>query len=97
MADGPETEWPEEIWAAERSPHDVTGIHVFSEHSTIARFDGDVEREREFHRYVDGDINDSLQRYCDTMKANYRAALRRITTTIIVSECQKIAREALGE
>lgn len=28
---------------------------------------------------------------------NARAALRRITTTIIVSECQKIAREALGE
>ena len=26
-----------------------------------------------------------------------RAALRRITTTIVVSECQKIAREALGE
>lgn len=26
-----------------------------------------------------------------------RASLRRIKTTIIVSECQKIAREALGE
>lgn len=39
------------------------GYHVFSVHATIARFDGDIEREREFHRYVDADIFDSEQRY----------------------------------
>lgn len=55
--------WPRQIWAAEKGEQDPTGWHVFSEHATVARYEGDKEFEREFHRYVDGDIFDSQTRY----------------------------------
>lgn len=32
-------------------------------YATVARWDGDKERDREFHRYVDADIYESLKRY----------------------------------
>lgn len=59
-----EIEWPREIWMAERDDHDQGVVSaVLSEHATIARFEGDTEHDREFHRYVDGDIFDSSERY----------------------------------
>ena len=61
--DTDELKWPREIWAAERDEFDPTGIYVLSEHATIARFAGDHERDREFHRYVDADILESTERY----------------------------------
>jgi hypothetical protein len=77
---GPEeiaaNKWPREIWAKERAEFDVTGEHVFSVHATVPRWEGD--REGEFHRYVDGDTLDSLQRYHDTMIADLRAQLAAI-------------------
>jgi pyridoxal/pyridoxine/pyridoxamine kinase len=36
---------------------------VLSEHATIGRWEGDKERDRDFHRYVDADIHDSAKRY----------------------------------
>lgn len=60
--------WPREIWAAERGEFDPTGTYVLSEHATIARFEGDQERDREFHHYVDADILQSTERH-------YRAQL----------------------
>lgn len=62
-------EWPRAIWAGERVPDEISGYHVFSVHATIPRFDGDIEREREFHCYVDADIFDSEQRYHEHQRA----------------------------
>lgn len=62
MSDEPE--WPREIWMREREDHDQGVVSaVLSEHATIARWEGDKERDTEFHRYVDGDIYDSAERY----------------------------------
>lgn len=72
MSDHPDTdltEWPRAIWAGERMPDEISGYHVFSKHATIARFDGDIERAREFHCYVDTDIFDSEQRYHEHQRA----------------------------
>lgn len=61
------TEWPREIWMAKRQEHDQGVVSaVLSEWATVARFEGDKEREREFHRYVDGDIYDSAEKYWRT-------------------------------
>lgn len=64
MADEQQIHWPREIWMAEREDHDQGVVSaVLSEHATVARFEGDKERDREFHRYVDGDIYDSAEKY----------------------------------
>lgn len=64
MSDPEPTEWPREIWMAERDEHDQGVVNaVLSEHATIARWEGDTERDREFHRYVDSDIHESTERY----------------------------------
>ncbi|ANB33460.1 hypothetical protein M2324_003869 [Rhodovulum sulfidophilum] len=64
-------EWPREIWAAECGEHDADGRHVFSEHATVPRWEGD--RDCEFHRYVDGDIAESQERYFREMLSAARA------------------------
>lgn len=47
-------DWPKEIWMAEREDYDQGVVSaVLSEHATIARWAGDTERDREFHRYLD--------------------------------------------
>ena len=57
-------EWPREIWMGEREDHDQGVVTaVLSEHATVARWEGDKEREREFHRYVDADIHESAEQY----------------------------------
>ena len=59
-----EIEWPREIWMAERDEHDQGLVRaVLSEHATVPRWDGDPERDREFHRYVDADIHESSEKY----------------------------------
>lgn len=58
-----EIKWPYEIFAAERKEHDIYGTHVYSEHGTVARWEGDEERDREFHRYIDEDVFNSQERY----------------------------------
>ena len=57
-------EWPREIWMAEREDHDQGVVSaVLSEYATVARWEGDKERDRDFHKYVDGDIHDTAERY----------------------------------
>lgn len=68
-----EIKWPREIFAAEREEFDHSGLHVYSEHATVPRWEGDEEREKEFHRYVDGDIFDSQKRYYEEMLDRARA------------------------
>lgn len=69
--------WPREIWMAERHEHDQGLIYgVLSEHATISRFDGDKERDREFHHYIDADIHESAERY---HKARYEALEAQLT------------------
>ena len=64
MTDENEIQWPREIWMAERDEYDQGVVQaVLPEHATIARWQGDTERDREFHRYVDGDIYDSAEKY----------------------------------
>lgn len=65
MADEPEAiEWPREIWMREREEHDQGVVRgVLSEWATVARWEGDEERDAEFHRYVDADIYESAERY----------------------------------
>lgn len=64
MTDLTETEWPREIWMGEREEHDQGVVTAaLSEHATVARWEGDKERDREFHRYIDADIHDSAERY----------------------------------
>ena len=70
MSDAERIEWPREIWMAEREDHDQGIVSaVLSEWATVARFEGDTEREKEFHRYVDGDIYDSADKYWRTRVA----------------------------
>ncbi|NDK36820.1 hypothetical protein [Rhodovulum sulfidophilum] len=66
-----EIQWPREIWAAQPDPDDADGRHVFSEHATVPRWEGD--RDCEFHRYVDGDITDGQERYFREMLSAARA------------------------
>ncbi|MGQ3486078.1 hypothetical protein [Roseovarius pacificus] len=59
-----EIEWPREIWLAELDQHHNGQAHAaLSEHATVPRWEGDEERDREFHMYVDADIHDSAERY----------------------------------
>ena len=59
-----EIEWPREIWMAELDRHhNGTGMVVLSEHATVARWEGDDERDRDFHGYIDADIYNSAEKY----------------------------------
>ncbi|MCA9368570.1 hypothetical protein KC887_10100, partial [Candidatus Kaiserbacteria bacterium] len=52
---------------------------VLSEHATVARFEGDTERTREFHRYVDADIYETAERYWRArVAAAYEAAAQEV-------------------
>lgn len=76
MSDEPQIEWPREIWMAEREDHDQGVVSaVLSEWATVARWDGDKERDREFHRYVDEDIFETTERYWKERAEKAEAAL----------------------
>ena len=75
MTDQDHIEWPREIWMGEREKHDQGVVTaVLSEHATVARWEGDKERDREFHRYVDADIHESAVRYYRVRLATAEAA-----------------------
>lgn len=79
MVDTKNIEWPREIWMAERDDHDQGVVSaVLSVHATVARWEGDAERDREFHRYVDADIYDSAEKYhnqrLENLLAHHNAA-----------------------
>lgn len=76
MAEHTHIEWPREIWMAERENHDQGVVSaVLSEWATVARWEGDKEREREFHRYVDEDIFKITERYWKERAEKAEAAL----------------------
>jgi len=70
-----EIEWPREIWAAAKGEHEPRGEHVFSQHATVPRWEGD---DAEFHRYVDGDMYDSQEAYYKNMLEGEREARIRL-------------------
>jgi hypothetical protein len=77
MADTDQIEWPREIWMAEREDHDQGVVNaVLSEHATIARWEGDTERDREFHHYIDADIHKSAERYYEAKIEEMRARIK---------------------
>lgn len=79
MTDQAQIEWPREIWMAERQEHDQGVVSaVLSEFATVARFEGDKERDRDFHRYVDADIYESAEKYYESQLAAERTACRRL-------------------
>lgn len=85
-----EIEWPREIWMAERDDHDQGIVSaVLSEHATVARFEGDTERERDFHRYVDADIYETAERYwkARVVAAYEAAAVEMDLGAHVVSNC----------
>ncbi|MCV6826041.1 MULTISPECIES: hypothetical protein [Halocynthiibacter] len=56
--------WPREIFMGElEDNHNGSAYAVLSEAATVARWEGDEERDRDFHKYVDGDIFDSQAKY----------------------------------
>lgn len=65
MLDGEDQiQWPEEIWLAELDEHhNGTGMVVLSEFATVARWEGDDERDCAFQRYVDADTYESADKY----------------------------------
>ncbi|WP_422028083.1 hypothetical protein [Roseovarius sp.] len=72
-------EWPREIWMAERDEHDQGVVSaVLSEHATVVRWEGDKQRDREFHRYVDEDIYDSHAKYMSVKLAEKDAAIEAL-------------------
>jgi hypothetical protein len=59
-----EIEWPREIWLEELDEHhNGRGYVVLSQAATIMRHEGDLSRDCEFQRYVDGDIHESAEKY----------------------------------
>ena len=98
MSDKIEIEWPREIWMAERQEHDQGVVSaVLSEHATIARFEGDKERDREFHRYVDGDICDSSDKYWKARLAQIEAERDSIMETLVAARVERIKAITLVE
>jgi anti-sigma factor RsiW len=76
-------DWPREIWAAELGEFEPVGDYVCSEHATVARYEGDKERGRIFHRYVDGDIHDSQERYFKAMLESEREARAKLNAAFV--------------
>jgi len=64
MTDQADPTWPREIWMAELDEHhNGTGMIVLSEFATVPRWEGDDERDGDFHRYVDADILETTEQY----------------------------------
>lgn len=83
MSEDPLKEWPREIWMAERDEHDQGVVSaVLSEHATVARWEGDKERDRDFHRYVDADIHESQERYFKSQLEAERDARIKLDTAL---------------
>lgn len=96
MSEPDSIEWPREIWMAEREDHDQGVVSaVLSEHATVARFEGDKERDREFHRYVDGDIFDSQAKYYAAERERLSAQVERLKEALTPSAETK--RAYIGE
>lgn len=83
MAETDAIEWPREIWMAERDEHDQGVVRaVLSEHATVARWEGDTERDREFHHYIDADIHESAERYNAAKRADLVAENERLRNAL---------------
>lgn len=90
--------WPREIWLAELDDnHNGTGMVVLSEFATVARWEGDDERDCDFQKYVDSDIHDSAERYWKTRIAALEAENARMREALQPFRAAlSIARAALG-
>ena len=93
MTDTTEIQWPEEVWLRELDEfHNGWGSVVLSEFGTTPRFEGCPETDREFQRYVDGDIYDSAARYWTDRDAQRLARIAELES--VVRACRE-ALEAL--
>lgn len=63
MSDAEQPQWPREIWCAPVGEHEFSGDYVLSEWATVPRWEGDTERDRDWHRFIDADIYDSADKY----------------------------------
>lgn len=88
MSDTDSPEWPREIWMAERDEHDQGVVSaVLSEHATVARWEGDKERDRDFHRYIDADIHDTSERYYEAKLEEMRARIKSLCEAMENTVC----------
>lgn len=74
--------FPDEIFAAAIGEFEHSGIYVCSEFATAPRWDGDKERDRDWQRYIDADVYDSLKRYTDHMIGQKDAELQRLRVAL---------------
>lgn len=76
MSDAEQPQWPREIWCAPVGEHEFSGDYVLSEWATVPRWEGDTERDRDWHRFIDADIYDSADKYWRARLEAQEALLR---------------------
>lgn len=76
MSDAEQPQWPREIWCAPVGEYEFSGDYVLSEWATVPRWEGDTERDRDWHRFIDADIYDSADKYWRSRLEAQEALLR---------------------
>jgi hypothetical protein len=76
-------DWPREIWMAEREAHHQ-GVVTATVFDPDAAFDvpDTIDPAWAFHRYVDGDIHDSMERYYQHQLEAERADRTRLARAL---------------
>ncbi|MEO3479358.1 hypothetical protein AAFO90_16950 [Phaeobacter sp. CAU 1743] len=74
--------FPDEIFAAAIGEFEHSGIYVCSEFATVPRWEGDEERDRDWQRYIDADVHDSLKRYHDHIVGQRDSELQRLRAAL---------------
>lgn len=80
-----EPQWPREIWCAPVGEYEFSGDYVLSEWATVPRWEGDTERDRDWHRFIDADIYESADKYwrfrLEAQEALLREAMEALERT----------------
>lgn len=76
MSDAEQPQWPREIWCAPVGEYEFSGDYVLSEWATVPRWEGDTERDRDWHRFIDADIYASADKYWRARLEAQEALLR---------------------
>jgi len=82
MSDAEQPQWPREIWCAPVGEHEFSGDYVLSEWATVPRWEGDTERDRDWHRFIDADIYDSADKYWRDRLEAQEALLKEVMAVL---------------
>ena len=81
--------FPREVWVGRPNDMDRGDVPcVLSKFATLPRWEGDMARDRDFQRYVDGDICDSAEKYYKGQIAALRAEVERLGAIIASLEAR---------